>query len=458
MQFFPRPSQQLAIDRMLETDYQILALRMGAGKTVVSLTVVNELLFNRFDVQRVLVVAPLRVAQLVWATEAAKWGHTRHLRVSKVLGDQMARIRALAASADVYVINRENLIWLVKLMQASKGGWPFDCVIVDENKGFKDRNSESWKHLMKVRQNISKLYLLTGTPSPNSLLELWPQVTMLDEGQRLGKRLTAYRERYFVPDKRNGNIIYSWRLKQGADKLIYQAVDDIMLSVESGVELPDRIDNNIEVDFDMKQYLEMEQTFVSGSVSAPNAAVLAGKLRQMANGAVYDDQKYPHWIHDAKLDALEEIVDQGEPVICFYEYQHDKARIIDRFPGAVLFDGEPSMKAWMAGKVKLLLMHPNSGGHGVDGLQVGGNVGVWFALPFSLDQYEQANARLHRSGQKNEVTIHHIVAKNTIDEKIIKVLALKGAGQQQLLDAVLVEAVNESMNRYLNNKKEESNG
>jgi SNF2 family DNA or RNA helicase len=345
------------------------------------------------------------------------------------------------------VVNRENFIWLVKLMMASKGGWPFDCVIVDENKGFKDRNSASWKHLMRVRGSIERLYLLTGTPAPNTLLELWPQVTMLDEGQRLGRRLTGYRERYFVPDKRNGNIVYTWRLKQGAEKLIYQAVEDVMLSVETGVELPERIDNVVDAVFDMKRYLEMEQTFVSGAVSAANTAVLAGKLRQMANGAVYDDQRYPHWIHDAKLDALEEIVDQGEPVLCFTEFQHDQLRIMDRFPQAVVFDGEKTMAAWQAGKIKLLLMHPQSGGHGVDGLQFGGNVVVWFALPWSLDAYEQATARIHRSGQDKNVIVHHIVAKNTIDEKIMRVLAMKGGAQQQLLDAVLVEAVRDLKER-----------
>lgn len=447
MEFLPRPSQQVAIDRMLANDYQLLALRMGAGKTSVALTVVNELLFNQFEVSRVLVVAPLRVAQLVWHAEAAKWSHTRHLRVVKVLGDQLSRIRALAAPGDVFVINRENFLWLVKLMMASKDGWPFDCVIIDENKGFKDRNSESWKHLMRVRSQISKLYLLTGTPAPNTLLELWPQVTMLDQGQRLGRRLTGYRERYFLPDKRNGNIIYTWRLKQGAERLIYKAVEDVMLSVESGVELPERIDNVIEVEFDMKRYVEMEQTFVSGMVSAPNPAVLAGKLRQMANGAVYDDQRYPHWIHDAKLDALEEIVEQGEPVLCFTEYQHDQLRIVERFPHAVVFDGEKSMANWRAGKIKLLLMHPASGGHGVDGLQFGGHVIVWFALPFSLDAYEQATARIHRSGQDKNVTVHHLVAKRTIDEKIMQVLAMKGKAQQKLLDAVLIDAVNEAMSR-----------
>ena len=447
MQYFPEPHQQIAIERMLESPYQLLALRMGAGKTAVSLTAINEMMFNRFEISRVLVIAPKRVAELVWHTEAAKWSHTQHLRVVRILGDQVQRIKALSTPGDVYVINRENFIWLVKLMQASKSGWPFDCVIVDENRGFKDRGSESWKHLKQIRQHIERLFILTGTPAPNSLLELWPQISILDSGERLGRRLTGYRERYFVPDKRNGPVVYTWRLKAGAEKLIYRAVEDVMLSVQSGVVLPARIDNVIEVEFDMARYRELERTFVSGSVIAPTPAILSGKLRQMANGAVYDDQRYPHWIHDAKLDALEEIVDQGEPVLCFTNYQHDQARILDRFPSAVVFDGEPSFKAWQKGEISLMLMHPDSGGHGVDGLQLGGHVAVWFSLPFSLDLYEQANARLHRPGQASEVTVHHIVARNTVDERIMQVLSMKGDAQQALLDAVLVDAVNEMKER-----------
>jgi SNF2 family DNA or RNA helicase len=447
MQYFPEPHQQVAIERMLESPYQLLALRMGAGKTGVSLTAINEMMFNRFEISRVLVIAPKRVAELVWHAEAAKWDHLKHLRVVKILGDQIQRIKALSTPGDVYVINRENFIWLVKLMQASKTGWTFDCVIVDENRGFKDRNSESWKHLKQIRQHIERLFILTGTPAPNTLLELWPQISILDNGERLGRRLTGYRERYFVPDKRNGPVVYTWRLKAGAEKIIYRAVEDVMLSVQSGVVLPARIDNVIEVEFDMARYRELERTFVTGNVIAPTAAILSGKLRQMANGAVYDDQKYPHWIHDAKLDALEEIVDQGEPVLCFTHYKHDQARILDRFPKAVVFDGEPSFKAWQKGEIGLMLMHPASGGHGVDGLQVGGHVAVWFALPDSLDLYEQANARLHRTGQASEVVVHHLVARNTVDERIMQVLAMKGDAQQALIDAVLVDAVNEMKER-----------
>ena len=436
MHFLPEPFQQAAIERMLEMDYQLLALRMGGGKTAITLTVINELMFNRSEVSKVLVVCPKRVAELVWHAEAAKWDHTSHLRVVKVLGDQYERIRALAGAGDVYVINRENFVWLVNLHKNARTPWPFDCVVIDENRGFKDRGSESWRHLNKIRNHISRLYLLTGTPSPNSLLELWPQVSMMDKGQRLEKTLGAYREKYFLPDKRNGNVIYTWRLRQGARQLIYQKVADVMFYVENEHDLPERIDNVIRVGFDMKRYNEIEATYVSGSVVAVNAAVLAGKLAQMANGAVYDDLQNVVPIHDAKLDALGEVLDQGEPVLCFTTYVHDQQRIMKRFPQAVKFDGERSMKLWAEGKIELLLMHPDSGGHGVDGLQHHGNVIVWFGLPFSLDKYEQASARLHRKGQKKSVTVHHIVAVNTIDERIMQVLATKGDMQQALLDAV----------------------
>jgi len=436
MRFLPETFQQLAVERMLNMDYQLLALRMGGGKTAITLSVINELMFNRFEINNVLVVCPKRVAELVWHTEAAKWDHTKHLRVIKVLGDQYERIKALSLAGDVFVINRENFVWLVNLYKNSKMPWPFDCVVVDENRGFKDRTSESWKHLNKIRNSVSRLYLLTGTPSPNSLLELWPQISMMDKGDRLGKTLTAYRDLYFVPDKRNGNVIYSWRLKQGADKMIYKQVSDVMFYVENEHELPARTDNVIKVSFDMKRYNEIEATYITGSVVAVNAAVLAGKLAQMANGAVYDDTQSVVPIHDAKLDALGEILDQGEPVLCFTTYVHDQQRIMRRFPEAVKFDGERSMKLWSEGKIKLLLMHPDSGGHGVDGLQHHGNVIVWFGLPFSLDKYEQASARLHRKGQNKPVTVHHLVAVNTIDERIMQVLATKGDMQQALLDAV----------------------
>lgn len=431
MKFSARPAQAVTIQRMIDEAYQLIALRMGAGKTVATLTAIGQMGV------KALVVAPKRVAELVWHAEAGKWDHLSSLTVSKVLGPIPARLEALMVDADVYVINRENFSWLVDLVKESGQPWPFACVVIDENRGFKDRASKAWQALKSVRGQIQKLFILTGTPDPNGdLLDLWAQISIMDNGKRLGTGITKYRDQWYVPDKRNGQIIYSWKLRRGARQEIQEAVKDVMVSVDSGVEMPERIDNVVQVTFDMGRYREMEATMVSGKVAAVNSAVLAGKLGQMANGAVYDDDRVVHLIHDAKLDALEEIVDQGEPVLCFTAYVHDMDRIKARFPQAVQFDGEDSLARWQAGKIKLMLMHPASGGHGVDGLQVGGNVAVWFGLPFSLDLYEQANARLHRSGQKNEVVVHHLVSAGTIDERIMSVLANKGNMQQALIDAV----------------------
>jgi SNF2 family DNA or RNA helicase len=432
MLFSPRPYQRIAISRMVDNPYQLLALRMGTGKTPITLSAIQELMFDRFAIRKTLVIAPKRVAELVWHTEAAKWDHTAGLRVVRVLGNAKERAEALRTPADIYVINRENLAWLVE-----QGSWAFDCVVIDETIGFKDRASKAWKAIKAVRGSISRLYLLTGTPDPQGdLLSMWPQISLMDKGQRLGAGIGKYRDRWYQPDKRNGSIVYSYKLRPGARDEIYAAVSDVMLSVESDIVLPERIDNVVRVTFEMSRYKELERDLVSGSVMAVNAAVLAGKLAQVANGAVYDDEGNVEWVHDAKLDALAEIVEQGEPVLCFTSYVHDQARIRARFKQAVVFDGAPSMAAWAAGKVPLMLMHPKSGGHGVDGLQLGGRVAVWFGLPFDLDMYEQASARLHRTGQRQEVVVHHIVSAGTIDERIMRVLATKGDMQRALLNAV----------------------
>lgn len=438
MRFSPRHAQEVTIDRMVNSPYQLIALRMGGGKTVSALTAADRLINEKFEIKKVLVVAPKRVAELVWHTEAGKWDHLNRLRVSKVLGTPKQRTEALASEADVYVINRENFTWLVNTLPV----WPFDMVVIDENRGFKDRGSQSWKSLKSVRSKIKKLFILSGTPDPNGdLLDLWAQISIMDSGRRLGTGITKYRDKWYAPDKRNGTVIYSWKLKSGARNEIQTAVKDVMVSVDSGVTLPGRIDNVVPVSFDMARYRELEQTLVSGNVVAVNAAVLAGKLGQMANGAVYDDNKQVHEIHQAKLEALQEIVDQGEPVLCFTNYVHDMDRITKWFKTVtgcrvMKFDGEPALGLWQQGKIDLMLMHPASGGHGVDGLQVGGHVIVWFGLPFSLDLYEQANARIERSGQTDEVVVHHLVSVNTIDERIMGVLANKGNMQQALLDAV----------------------
>lgn len=439
MRFSPRPYQAMAIQRMLDNPVQLLALPMGAGKSVISLTAVQELMFDRFEVGKVLVVAPLRVAELVWHAEVRKWDHLQGLTVERVLGSRALRMAALSRQADVFVINRENFAWLVELVEESGEPWPFDCVIADENIGFKDRGSKSWKALKRIRGQVKRLYMLTGTPTPNGLMELWAQISIMDQGQRLGRSLTAYRDRWFTPDKRNGMVVYTWKLRPGAEAEIYAAVGDVMLSVQGGVSLPERIDNVVPVavgDAARRRMREIEQTMVTGNVSASSAGVLAGKLAQMANGAVYDDLGAVEEIHRAKLEALGEIVEQGEPVLCLITYRHDWARIKAAFPQARQFDGEASLRAWQAGKAPLLVMHPASGGHGVDGLQLGGNTVVWFGLPFSLDLYQQANARLHRSGQTRGVVVHHLVAQGTVDERVMAVLAAKGDMQQALLDAV----------------------
>lgn len=428
-----RPIQVAAIERMAGSAGQLVALRMGAGKTACTLTVIADLVG---EVRPWLVVAPKRVAEMVWQQEATRWQHTQHLRVQPVLGGPSARRDALEQPAEVYVIGRDNFAWLVEEAALTKR-WPFPGVVIDETRGFKDRASKSWKALKSVRKSVKRLYLLSGTPAPNSLLELWPQVSIIDGGQRLGKGITAYRDRWFMPDKRNGMTIFTWKPRPGAEREIHEAVRDVMFSVGgSGVALPERIDNVVPVRIDMGTYRELERHAVAGSIVAVNAAVLAGKLAQLANGAVYDEDGVVQQVHDAKLDALEEIAEQGEPLLVLTSYRHDQARIRRRFPAARVFDGPACLDDWVAGKVPMLLMHPASGGHGVDGLQMGGSTVVWFGLPFSLDLYEQANARIHRPGQRASVVVHHLVATGTIDERIMAVLAAKGDMQQTLLEAV----------------------
>lgn len=437
--FTPRPYQEMAIQRMVESDYQLVALTMGAGKTAATLSAIDQLMFDRFDVGRTLVVSPLRVAQLVWHTEAAKWSNLQHLRVVRLLGTAKQRTDAMMLEADINVINFQNLAWLVDLVEATGQPWPWDCVVLDENVGLKDRGSVTFKALKKVRDQVRRMYLLTGTPTPNGLLQLWPQISILDRGQRLGTGIGKYRDRWFLPDKRNGQVVYTWKPRDGAKEEIFAAIADMTVSVEAGVQMPDRIDNVIEVDIGSSaraRMRELQEDMVTGEITAANAAVLAGKAAQMANGAAYTDDGSVEHIHDAKLEALEEIVEQGQPVLVLVSYRHDIARIKERWPQAREFDGEKALRDWQAGKIDILVMNPASGGHGVDGLQFGGCTMVWFGLPWALDLYEQANARIVRPGQKSTVVVHHLVAKGTIDERIVKLLQTKGDLQEGLLEAV----------------------
>ena len=402
-------------------------------------------MFDYFDVAKVLVIAPLRVAQNTWDSEIEKWEHLRHLRIAKILGNEKERIQALNATADIYVINRENVKWLVD--RCGKH-WPFDMVVIDELSSFKSHQAQRFKALRKIRPFMKRVVGLTGTPAPNSLIDLWPQIYLLDGGKRLGKTITGFRERYFYPDKRNQYIVYSYKPKEGAEEAIYKKLSDICVSMkaEDYLKLPERINNTIPIHLPKKakeKYDQLERDLLlplnDSDIVANTAAVLTNKLLQMANGAVYDENGDVQEIHNAKLKALEDVLEaaNGKPVLIFYAYKHDLARIKKHLKGQDLkvLDTAEDINAWNKGKVPIMLAHPASAGHGLN-LQAGGNIIVWFGLTWSLELYSQANARLYRQGQKQNVIIHHLVAKGTMDEDVMRVLENKEAGQEALLNAI----------------------
>lgn len=404
---------------------------------------IAELLHNRFEVSKVLVIAPLRVAEDTWSRETEKWEHTQYLKVSKILGPEPKRLEALGTPADIYVINRENVEWLVNHY---KNRWPFDMVVIDELSSFKSSKAKRFRALRKVRPFIKRIVGLTGTPAPNSLIDLWPQLYLLDQGERLGKTMTGYRDRFFSPDKRNQNIVYSWRLKEDAEKAIHDRISDICISMQARdwLQLPERIVNIVPVKMDDEARAKYEQLekdlllpMADADVVADTAAVLSNKLLQMANGAVYDEDKGVQEIHDAKLQALEDVIEaaNGKPVLVFYSYKHDLERIKLRFKQALTLETSNDIAKWNKGEIPMLLAHPASAGHGLN-LQDGGHIIVWFGLTWSLELYQQANARLDRQGQQHSVIIHHLVAEGTIDENVIKTLEGKAEGQNALLEAV----------------------
>lgn len=447
MIYKPYPYQEYATNRILDQEAVGLFLDMGLGKTVCSLTAAAELLHDRFEVSRVLVIAPLRVAEDTWSRESAKWDHLKYLKISKVLGTQKQRLAALEVRADIWVINRENVEWLV--MYYGKN-WPFDMVIIDEISSFKSNKARRFRALRKVRPYIKRIVGLTGTPSPNGLLDLWPQVYLLDQGERLGKTITGYRERYFEPDQRNKTTIFSWKLKDGAEEAIYEKLEGLCISMSAKdyLQLPERINRVIPVRIPekaRKQYEQLEKDlllpFANGDVTADFAAALTNKLLQMANGAVYDENGGVREIHNAKLEALKDILEavNGKPVLVFYAYKHDQTRITEYlqkagYPVNSLVDSA-DIEKWNAGKIKVLLAHPASAGHGLN-LQAGGNNIVWYGLPWSLELYQQANARLDRQGQAQNVIVNHLVAEDTHDEDVMRALEYKDVGQSRLLEAV----------------------
>ena len=447
MKFIPHKYQEYAIERIADTPAIGLFLEMGLGKTVITLTALDELLYDRFETSRILIIAPLRVAEDTWSRESQKWDHLKHLTISKILGNRSQREKALKSDADLYIINRENVPWLVSMTGSD---WPFDTVVIDELSSFKSPSSQRFKALRRNRPLINRIIGLTGTPTPNGLMDLWSQIYLLDQGERLGKTITGYRERYFTAGARSGYVVYDWKQKKESEEAVFTKISDICVSMKSEdwLELPERIDRVVPVKLDESskaKYRQLERDLllpmVDADIVADSAAVLSNKLLQLANGAAYDENKGIREIHSAKIDALEDILEaaNGHPVLLFYAYQHDLGRIKQRFSQARTLrkgaEGIKDIADWNSGKISLLAVHPGSAGHGLN-LQDGGSIIVWFGLTWSLELYQQANARLHRQGQKKSVIIHHLVAEGTIDEDVMKALEDKASGQDALMEAV----------------------
>ena len=450
MEFRPHSYQRHCINKILETKKLGLFLDMGLGKTVTTLTAVKELKYNRFQVCKVLVIAPKKVAEGTWTKEAAKWDHTKMLRVSPVLGSQAKRIRALNTPADLYVINRENVCWLVDYY---RNAWPFDMVVIDESSSFKSHSAKRFKALAGISSRISRMVELTGTPSPNGLADLWSQGYLLDGGERLGKRYSQFRERYFQPDKRGADgMVYSYEAKPGTEESILAKISDICISMkaEDYLELPDLTYHEIPVELDKKSwkaYQDLERKMIlelpedDELISVTSAAALSNKLLQLANGAVYDEDRQVHEVHDCKIEAFLELVEslQGKPVLVFYNYQHDRERILKALAKSGL--GIRELKTtqdeddWNAGRIDILLTHPASSAYGLN-LQQGGNHVIWFGLTWNYELYTQANKRLHRQGQVNKVIIHHLVSTGTRDEDVMAALRRKDDVQNWVMESL----------------------
>ena len=463
MKYVPYRHQTLAREFLLAHDHCALFLGMGLGKTVTTLSVLAERLFDTFTVRRCLVIAPKNVAENVWAQECQKWEHLQDIRCSQILGTEKQRRAALEKEADLYIISRENVVWL---MDALHGALPFEMVILDELSSFKSQKAKRWRALRKPIQKVPYVIGLTGTPAPNGYLDLFPQIYLLDGGQRLGKRIGEYRDRYFSPGAHKNHIVYEWRLRVGARDAINRKLQDLCLSMssEDWLDLPPVIYNEIPVSMDeaaRKKYDRLQKEKIipllrtaedctvldptnpedldkmTAAIRGDTAAVITGKLLQMANGAVYDDAGGLWEIHDAKLDALAEIAEAcpEESLLVFYSYRHDLTRLQRRFPEARVLSGPEEVERWNAGKTPMLLCHAASAGHGLN-LQQGGHITVWFGLTWSLELYQQANARLLRPGQKERVIIHHLLCRDTVDERVMQLLKRKRDGQEALLGAL----------------------
>ena len=442
MKYKPHSYQEYAI-RYIETHpISALLIDMGLGKTSITLTAIRNLLFDSFEVCKVLVIAPLRVAKNTWTDEIKKWEHLSTLTYSLIVGNENERLSALNEKADIYIINRENVDWLV-----NKSGYKFDfdMVVIDELSSFKNHQSKRFKSLMKVRPLVKRIVGLTGTPSSNGLMDLFAEFKILDMGKRLGYFIGQYRNTYFKPDKMNGPIVYSYKPLPNAENAIYEKISDITVSMKANeyLKMPELLTSNYVVELsnsEKKQYDKMKKSLVleitDGEITASNAASLSNKLCQLSNGAIYDDEQNIVEIHDRKLETLEDIIESmnGKPLLIAYWYRHDLERIKSRFSVRKIKTSE-DISDWNDGKIPVALIHPASAGHGLN-LQNGGSTLVWFGLTWSLELYQQTNARLYRQGQKNAVVIQHIITKGTIDEQILKALQKKNKTQADLIDAV----------------------
>ena len=446
-QFIPYPYQQYCINRIITDPYLGLFLDMGLGKTVITLTGLHSLKYYYWQIRKVLIIAPKKVAESTWSKEADKWEHLKNLRISVVLGTAKQRLTALNADADIYIINRENTQWLVEYYGHN---WPFDVVVLDESSSFKNHQAKRFKALKAIRPRINRIIELTGTPSPHGLTDLWAQIFLLDGGKRLGRTISVYRDMFFVPDKRNQTTIFSYAPKEGAAEEIYRLISDICISMkaEDYLELPDLIYEDIPVKLDakaQKAYQQMERDMLlevdDDLVTATTAATLTGKLLQLCNGAVYDEDGSVVPVHDCKLEVFMETIEQlnGQHALVFYYYQHDKDRILAALEKTGLkvkvYTDSRDETEWNAGNIDILLAHPASCGYGLN-LQEGGHHVIWFGLTWALEEYQQANKRLHRQGQQFPVIVHRLITLGGVDEDVIKSLEGKDNAQENLLQAL----------------------
>lgn len=451
MIYSPHKYQEYAKDFIIDHPEAAVFLDCGMGKSVLTLSAIDELMYERFEIKKVLVISPLRVAKNTWPEEIQKWNHTRYLTYSVITGGPEKRREAMMSDADIHIVNRENVTWMIE-----KSGIPFeyDMIVVDELSSFKNSDTKRFRSLMKVRPKVKRIVGLTGTPSSNSLMDLWAEFRLLDMGERLGKFKSNYTSNYFRPDRMNGHVVYSYKPLPGAEDRIYERISDITISMAARdyLDMPERIDTNVSVELSNKEsiaYKELKKelilTLPDGEITAANAATLSGKLMQMASGAVYTDDSDVIRVHDRKLDALEDQIEaaNGKPVLVAYWFRHDLARIQERLREAgVAFeaiDTDASIARWNRGEIAVGLIHPASAGHGLN-LQNGGSSIIWFSLTWSLELYQQLNARLWRQGQKDRtVVIQHIICKETIDERVMKALKEKNATQEALINAVRAE-------------------